>query len=483
MITVSKEAPPPGGRVECVWTGPETLRAFAVVLLFAAAAAAMWALARSVVPWDAKNHFYPMLRYLATALEHGELPLWNPYHFSGHPSVADPQALLFTPTMLLFAWLVPSPSMQLLDLVVFAHFLPGALATVALFRRRGWHQAGAVVAAMIFVLGGSASARLQHTGIIISYGFFPLAFWLLEEALDRRSYVYALLFGVVAAMMTVGRDQVAFLSALTLLGAVLHRVWEAPDRLAFAKSRLGVLAAMAAVGAGLLAVPVILTMQFIMASNRPSFGFGVAAMGSLPPQSLATILFSDVFGSLRATYDYWGPDFQSMAEGTWTDRATNYLFVGTIPALLLLWHGIAGGRLLAREFRFFLLLGVAVLLYALGRYTPVFALIFDHLPGIALYRRPADATFLINFALAVSAGYLVHRYLREGAPSLASFRRPRGAALAGFAIVLLVAAVLGALGFALRTHHLPAALKDVALGVAIATLAATVLVRAGASPA
>ncbi len=41
MITVSKEAPPPGGRVECVWTGPETLRAFAVVLLFAAAAAAV----------------------------------------------------------------------------------------------------------------------------------------------------------------------------------------------------------------------------------------------------------------------------------------------------------------------------------------------------------------------------------------------------------------------------------------------------------
>ena len=50
MITVSKEAPPPGGRVECVWTGPESLRSFTVVLLFAAAAAAVWPLAGSVVP-------------------------------------------------------------------------------------------------------------------------------------------------------------------------------------------------------------------------------------------------------------------------------------------------------------------------------------------------------------------------------------------------------------------------------------------------
>ena len=104
------------------------------------------------------------------------MPLWNPYHFGGHPSAADPQSLLFTPTMLLFGWLVPEPSMQLFDVVVFAHFLPGALAFVFLFRRRGWHPAGAVVAAIIFILGGSATARLQHTGIIFSYGCFPLAF-------------------------------------------------------------------------------------------------------------------------------------------------------------------------------------------------------------------------------------------------------------------------------------------------------------------
>ena len=66
--------------------------ALLAILLFWATAAAVWPLTGSVVPWDSKNHFYPMLRYLATALEHGELPLWNPYHFSGHPSAADPQS-------------------------------------------------------------------------------------------------------------------------------------------------------------------------------------------------------------------------------------------------------------------------------------------------------------------------------------------------------------------------------------------------------
>jgi hypothetical protein len=196
----------------------------------------------------------------------------------------------------------------------------------------------------------------------------------------------------------------------------------------------------------LLAVPTVLTMQFLQTSTRPSFGFGVAAMGSLPPESLATILFGNVFGSLRHTYDYWGPDFTSLAEGTWTDRATNYLFVGTLPALLLLWHGLAGGRLFAREFRFFLWLGLVATVYALGRYTPVFAALFDHLPGIALYRRPADATFLVNIGLAFATGYLVHRYLRDGAPRLAL--GGRGLALSAAAAALVVAAVAASLGFA-----------------------------------
>lgn len=462
------------------WSGKRTILALVLIVAAWALAASVWPITGSVVPWDSKNQFYPTLRYLGAALAHGELPLWNPYHFGGHPSAADPQSLLFTPTMLLFGWLVPEPSMQLFDVVVFSHFLPGALAFAPLFRRRGWHPAGAAVAAIVFMLGGSATARLQHTGIILSYGFFPLALWLLEEAMDRRSYRYGGLFAVTAAFMTIGRDQVAFLCALILIAVALHRIWSAPLPLAYLRSRLGLLAAMALIGGALLAVPVVLTMQFLATSTRPSFGFGVAAMGSLPPESLATILFGNVFGSLRLTYDYWGPDWHSLAEGTWTDRATNYLFIGTIPALLLIWHGIAGGRLFAREFRFFLAVGALALLYALGRYTPGFELVFDYIPGVNLYRRPADATFLINIVLSFAAGYLVHRYVRDGLPqwSRATLGRLR-IVLPALALALLAAAVASALVFAVRAGQTSASLREIGAGTLAAGLVAVLLARIG----
>ena len=462
------------------WSRRQTRLALAAILAVWALAAAAWPLTGSVVPWDSKNQFYPFLRYLGAALEHGELPLWNPYHFSGHPAVADPQSLLFTPTMLLFGWLVPQPSMELFDAVIFAHLLPGALAFVPLFARRGWHPAGAVAAAIIFMLGGSATARLQHTGMILSYSFFPVALWLLEEALARRSYRCGVLFAIVAAVMTVGRDQVAFLSALTLVGVVVYETARSGQPALYLRDRMGTLALMAAVGGALLAVPSILTMQFLATSTRPSFGFGVAAMGSLPPESLATVLFGNVFGSLRWTYDYWGPDWHSLAEGTWTDRATNYLFAGTLPALLLLWHGIAGGRLFAREFRFFLILGTVAILYALGRYTPGFEMIFDHFPGVNLYRRPADATFLVNIAIALAAGYLVHRYVGDGNPRLiASLRRPTELALPLVAAALFVAAVASALVFAGRAGQMTASVREIAIGVVAAAAAVAVAMRLG----
>lgn len=465
-----------------LWTSRDLAIAVGAVLAFWLAAALVWPLTGMVVPWDSKNHFYPMLRYLGDTLAQGELPLWNPYHFGGHPAAADPQSLLFTPSMVLFGWLVPKPSMTLFDVVVFAHFLPGALAMPFIFRRRGWHPAGAVAAAMIFVLGGSAAARLQHTGIIFGYGLYPLAFLLLEEALDRISYAFAAAFAVVASLMVIGRDQVAFLSALSLLALAAATAAGSASPLAYLRRRIGLLALMGGLGAAILAVPVIVTLQFLGTSTRPSFGYGVAAMGSLPPESLATILVGNIFGSLRWTYDYWGPDWHSLREGTWTDRSTNYLFAGTVPALLIVWHGIAARRLLAREFRFFLVFGLATLFYALGRYTPIFSVIFDNLPGVSLYRRPADATFLINIALAFAGGYLVHRFVQEGPPRLTALREQPAAALPVAIAVGAVAAALGTgLVFAIRAGKLAPALVEIGIGIAIAAAAIALMRRLSGS--
>ena len=86
------------------------------------------------------------------------------------------------------------------------------------------------------------------------------------------------------------------------------------------------------------------------------------------------------------------------------------VYVGAIPLIALLVLGVARGALAAREVRYFVIALLVMTIYALGRYTPVFAVMF-HLPGVGLFRRPADATFLMGALAAIIAGYSVHRLI------------------------------------------------------------------------
>jgi len=448
--------------------------ALASIFLFYALALASWFFTNTVVPWDSKNQFYAMFRFLGDAISNGGVPLWNPYHFSGHPAIADPQSLIFTPTMLLFAWIAPKASMQLFDAVILTHLLVGGCFILALARRWRWEPASGVLAAIVFMLGGAASSRLQHTGIIISYSFFPLAWWCLVIALERRSYAFGMAFGSAASLMALGRDQVAFLLCLVLTGYVIFSALHSKRPLDYLKTRAGVLALSAALILAILSVPALLTLQFLADSNRPGFAFGVAAVGSLAPVNLITLFIPNFFGSLDRLYDYWGPDYDTMTRVDWTDRAVDYLFIGTLPFLLIAWHGFAGGRLFAKSARFLLVVLALSTAYALGRYTPFFTFAFDLIPGVSLYRRPADATFTMNIALALVAGFLLHSYIEGGLPKARRMLPSwRAGLLGGGTLVALLALIGTGIAFSLREGHLLPSLG--------ATAAAFVLTVAGAS--
>jgi hypothetical protein len=459
------------------WTPRALWLASLSLAIFYGLALASWLVARTVVPWDSKNHFYAMFRFLGDALQSGEIPFWNPYHFGGHPAIADPQSLIFTPSMMLFALLAPKASMQLFDAVVLAHLFAGGLCVLGLARRWRWHPLGATLAAVIFMLGGAASSRLQHTGIIISYSFFPVALWCLDIMLERCSYRFAFAFGLAASLMALGRDQVAFLLCTALLGYVVYSATQSGSAVVFLRARVGGLALSAALILVIMAVPVLLTMQFLADSNRPDFPFGVAAAGSLAPVNLVTLIAPNFFGSLDHVYDYWGPDIDTMPRADWTDRAVDYLFIGTLPFLLIAWHGFGAGRLFARRAQLFVFLLALAAVYALGRYTPIFALAFDWVPGVSLYRRPADATFLINIALAFAAGFLLNRYIEGGLPRpFSELPKWQAWAFAGATFVALAILVGAALDFSWRQGHLKNSLVALAIAMLLAGAGATLLI-------
>src|SRR5438552_18393626 len=195
----------------------QMLAAGAVIVAIWLIAASRWIITDTVVPWDSKNQFYAFFRFLASALHSGASPFWNPYHYGGHPSVADPQSLVLAPAFVLWALFDPAPSLRAFDLIVYAHLLAGGLAMGLIGWRARWPSAACVLAAALFMFGGVAAGRLQHTGAILSYSLFPPALLLLQVALDRRSLLAAAGFAVAASALALGRNQVALLLCFVLL--------------------------------------------------------------------------------------------------------------------------------------------------------------------------------------------------------------------------------------------------------------------------
>ena len=437
------------------------------------AAVSRWVVRDAVVPWDSKNQFYAFFRFLSATLRAEEWPFWNAYHYSGHPSVADPQSLVFAPVFVAWGMLDPAPTMRAFDLVIFAHLLAGGIAIAIMGWRARWPIAASVLASALFMFGGAASGRLQHTGIILSYSLFPVALLLLQLALERRSLLSAIGFAIMAAGVALGRNQTALLLCMFLVTAALAEILGSTQPMRYLRERSGVLTTMAAAGGALLAIPMLLTLQFAQLSNRPAETLDDALRGSLYPANLATLMVANIFGTHGS---YWGPGAATLPEVALTDDSENYLFFGAVPILLLLWFGIVEGGAWRRGRRLMTAALAITCLFMLGRYTPLYELAFRFVPGIDLFRRPTDASFLFGIALAFLVGHSLADYVREG---LAPFRPW----MTGLAASATIAVIGSAVAFSARTGHALDAAREILVATAVMLIAVLILLSARQRPA
>ncbi len=432
---------------------PELCSLAPALLLLALAAPILawpWLSGAMAIPWDAKAHFLPQIQFLAQSLARGDSPLWSPFVFGGHPQVADPQSLLFSPTYLLLALIDSTPEAWMVDMLQMAMIVFGGTCLMVWVRDQRWHWSAALIAALCFCWGASMAWRIQHVGQVLSLVWLPVAMLCLERTITRRSFLWALLAGVVLARIALGRDQVALLALYVLTAFSLWRVWGASLESTALSSHAGwrhrlacllPLGTAGGIGIALSLVPVVLTALMAEGSNRPEIGYLDAGRGSLHPALLLTLLVPDVFGATGRAAEYWGPPSTAWSDtGLFLAQNMGGLYIGAAPALLLVCAGVRGW-LWAREVRFFSVAAGVMVLYALGWYTPAFELMHSALPGVDLFRRPADACFLIGALLAILAGYALHRVVTEpypGRPPIVACAWLLGGTAAGASISLAV---------------------------------------------
>lgn len=111
--------------------------------------------------------------------------------------------------------------------------------------------------------------------------------------------------GFIAAMMALGRDQVAWLGLWLLAAYAIARILEGPDRSEKFKRLVLPLFAAAVVFLVLTIIPVGLTALFAEHSNRAALDYEAAARGSLHPSALLTLVIPNLFGADGPFLEFW----------------------------------------------------------------------------------------------------------------------------------------------------------------------------------
>ncbi len=356
-----------------------------------------WLCGADVIPFDNKLTYFQLSSWVVDCYRSGQLPLWDPYFMSGFPACADPQIHCFYLLAMPFFSLLGPLNPIWFDRVELLHILAAGIGVFFLAREFRMSNASASLTALVVMFGGSASARLQHTGMIYAYGLLPLCLLLTKRVFERNSWFYVLILGLFAGSMGILGDQVAFLNCLLVAAFALALLLQA----LFARKNV-VMPLWRLVAAGLLTLLVMLpqvipTMELLPLSSRPWIPLENLHSKSLYRWSFLTYLIPDIFRTFDGYANYIGKN----------DPSETYLYAGLIPATIFMYGGILKARLFRKANLWFLLPLIFFLLYALGTQTPAYALFWNYIPGVKSFQRPTDATFALNLFFGILLGLVL----------------------------------------------------------------------------
>jgi hypothetical protein len=359
-------------------------------------------------------------------LRSGHLPLWNPWAGNGAPLLANYQsALLYPPNWILLALQAAGGTGAQAwgqAVVVCLHLIWAGLGMAYLTRELGVGKVGQAVAGLAFGMSSYLVARSGFLSINAAVAWTPwvllatnrIAGPRLENRVQPGHRVgrESIFLGLVSGMQLLAGHAQTTWYTFVLTGAWLL-VWGFRQPgwgarwIALRTFALGIL-----IGAGLAAIQLVPTAEYLLQSQRASaVDYDFAMTYSFWPWHFLTLIAPDFFGS-PVRGDYW---FNAWF---WEDA----IYVGLLPLLVGLLGAI--GTIFRRKradakdigedrkaFTVFLLgvIGMSFLL-ALGRYTPVFPFLYRAVPTFNMFQAPARIALWAVSGLALLGGMGVDRW-------------------------------------------------------------------------
>lgn len=347
---------------------------------------------------DTVNYFVAARDFAIEHIRNGELPLWNPHTFSGTPFVGVFQSAVFYPLAALHLVLSPARAFSVefaLDVFLLGLF-------VFLWLRR-WRLSwlACCFAAAIVMFGGTASSRVLagQLSVLGTFTWVPLVLLAVDHLAERprREWVLVGIVGTSLALLA-GHPPTFFMAGAAIGLYSVPLVLGSSER-----GRLVAVLACIPVGAFLVTAVQLWTGLQVATEGARTQGLSYAAATSfsMPPENLLTLVAPGFFGDASRIATCFGRWW------CWDVSA----FIGC-AALALAIHGAFAVRGHLRNR--FLTLAAILTIVALGRYTPVYAVLYDVLPGFQNFRAPSKFMFFACLFVAGLAALGADHLLKDG---------------------------------------------------------------------
>jgi hypothetical protein len=329
-------------------------------------------------------------------LAKGNLVLWNPYVFAGEPYFGGAQAALLYPVN--FLSLIMPLAAAINWSIALNAFLFGAF-MYAWMIFRGLRPVSGLFAAMITIFCGAHFMHVYsgHTVHMATMAWGPVIFLAIDGIFEKRKLTWSLVGMFAVAMQAfAGNPQYLFYTAIA---AGLYSLC----RMAFgAKLSIGLLAGLAGIYLGgvlLSAIQLLVAMQASGETVRSEpLPYFFAKMFSLPPENLATLIAPNFFGDMLHQA-YWGRCY------LWEMS----LYVGVVGFVLAVYGALFGQN--RKGIHVALVMIGILLVLALGDHTPLFSLLYYHVPGFDKFRCMAKFIYPASLFIILLAAHGFDRLL------------------------------------------------------------------------
>lgn len=169
--------------------------------------------------------FFYWRNFAYESLARGEIPLWNPYVFSGTPFVAGIQSAIFYPLNLVF--LVFSTPLAI-NISIALHCFLASVFTTCYARTIGVSQSGSLLSGISFAYGAPFFLHILpgHLAPLSAMIWLPLLFLGVEAFARTADIRFVLLSGIVLALQVLaGHPQYLFYSVLAVSVSFCARLW------------------------------------------------------------------------------------------------------------------------------------------------------------------------------------------------------------------------------------------------------------------